>query len=69
MRVADRASPCGYGAGLLAMVVVGDGVLLVRPAANANRYNSDLSILCITASAAKQSPAILGDCLGLGFDT
>jgi hypothetical protein len=40
MRAADRASPCGYGAGLLAMVMVCDGVLPVRPAANASRWAS-----------------------------
>jgi hypothetical protein len=38
MRAADRASPWWYGAGLLAMVLVCGGVLLVRPAANANRW-------------------------------
>jgi hypothetical protein len=37
-RAADRASPWWYGAGWLAMVLVGGGVLLVRPAANANRW-------------------------------
>jgi len=37
-RAADRASPCGYGAALLALVLVDEGVLLVRPAANANRW-------------------------------
>jgi hypothetical protein len=38
MRAADRASPCRYGAGLLAIALVCDGVLPVRPAANANRW-------------------------------
>jgi hypothetical protein len=44
MRAADRASPCGYGAGLLAMVVVCGGVLPVRPAANASRWALRLKI-------------------------
>jgi hypothetical protein len=44
MRAADRASPWWYGAGLLAMVLVGDGVLPVRPAANANRWSLVLKI-------------------------
>jgi peroxiredoxin len=38
MRAADRASPWWYGAGLLAMALVCDGVSPVRPAANANRW-------------------------------
>jgi hypothetical protein len=38
MRAADRASPWWYGAGLLAMALVCDGVLFVRPAANASRW-------------------------------
>jgi hypothetical protein len=37
-RAADRASPWWYGAGLLAMALVCDGVLPVRPAANADRW-------------------------------
>jgi hypothetical protein len=39
-RAADRASPCGYGAALLAIVLVSKGVLPVRPAANANRWHA-----------------------------
>lgn len=45
MRAADRASPCGYEAGLLAMVLVCGGVSPVRPAANATAQKTMVALL------------------------